>query len=271
MKNRFVRKLLVLASCAVLIFSFAACDSKNAADPAADSSGTQQGDVNQAESSLAALEGTYVNLFDAFSEEKYNDMWADALLKYCNVSSDKANAVKEAFLSVYKTDVYGLEAEKLANEDPNYFAFNCAMTQGVAELTIDGNTITGVDKDGNEVFSNEYTFYKSMKHDYGKMNDVYGAGLTEEDWPCFDIYVSDGPDDEFKYFAFADDTPEETFHIEFRYGDDPEALCRYFDGKYGYWMASGIFKNCDDEMMKNCINLFVEENGDSVKGIAEAM
>ena len=269
MKNKLVGKLLVLAASAVMVFSFAACDSKNSADQADNTAQTEE--AAEAEPNLDALEGTYSNLFYAFSEEKYNDLWADALLKYCDVAADKQAAVKDAFLGMFKTDVYGEEAEKLAAEDPNYYLFNCAMTQGVVELKIDGNTISGVDKDGKELFSHEYTFYKTMKQDLGRMGEAYADQLSEEDWPIFDIYVCEDANDEFKYFAFAGDTPAETFHIEFRYGDDADALCKLVEGKYGYWMASGIYKDCDEEMMKNCINLFVSENAENVKAIAESM
>ena len=34
-------------------------------------------------------------------------------------------------------------------------------------------------------------------------------------------------------------------------------------------MVSATYKDCDDEMMENCIDLFVEENTDSIKAIAE--
>lgn len=74
MKNKLVGKLLVLAASAVMVFSFAACDSKN--DASADNTNQTENAV-QAEPNLDALEGTFVNLFDAFSEEKYNDLWAE--------------------------------------------------------------------------------------------------------------------------------------------------------------------------------------------------
>ena len=37
------------------------------------------------------------------------------------------------------------------------------------------------------------------------------------------------------------------------------------------WMCSATYKDCDDETMKNCIDLFVEENADSVKALTETV
>ena len=217
---------------------------------------------------LADFEGTYTNLFPAFREEKYDAVWEEKLAEYCEVAAEDVPAVKDAFLSVYEADFHGEEAQKKFEEDPSYFLFDCKMANGVEYMTFDGDTISGTDAEGNEVFSHTYEYFDAMKQDYGPMTEVYMDGVPEEYWPLFYIYVSDGPDDEFKYFAFAGDTPAETYHMEFRYGSDPEALCEYFAGPYGFWMASTIYRDCDDEMMENCIDLFVSENADSIKGIA---
>ena len=57
-----------------------------------------------------------------------------------------------------------------------------------------------------------------------------------------------------------DDTPGTTYHIEFRYGSDLDALKGYVTGKYAYWLAAGIPTDADDTLIKNCIDLFVSEN-----------
>ena len=220
---------------------------------------------------LEDFQGTYTNLFPAFREEKYDAVWQEKLAEHCGVPAEDADAVKDAFLSVYEADMYGEEAQKRFEEDPSYFMFNCYMADGVEYMTFEGNTISGVDAEGNEVFKYNYEFYDAIVKDFGPMAEVYLAGVPEEYWPVFWIYVSDGPEDEFKYFAFADDTPAETYHMEFRYGSDPEALCEYFSGPYGFWMASIIYKDCDDETMENCIDLFVSENADSIVGIAASL
>ena len=60
--------------------------------------------------------------------------------------------------------------------------------------------------------------------------------------------------------SLAPDTSAETYHIEFRYGSDAEALSQYDAGEYAYWLASGISTDCDQTMIDNCIELFCTEN-----------
>ena len=65
---------------------------------------------------------------------------------------------------------------------------------------------------------------------------------------------------QFTYFFLLPDTPDTTYHTEFRYGSDPEALMLYNDGPYAYWLAAGILANRDEQMVKDVIQLFCEEN-----------
>ena len=51
-----------------------------------------------------------------------------------------------------------------------------------------------------------------------------------------------------------------TYHIEFRYGSDADALEKYDAGDYAYWLASGISTEYDEKMVDDCIQLFCEEN-----------
>ena len=67
-------------------------------------------------------------------------------------------------------------------------------------------------------------------------------------------YESDDADSgEFTYFCMAPDTNTTTYHIEFRYGSDLDALGQYDAGDYAYWLASGISTDCDQAMIENCI------------------
>ena len=223
-----------------------------------------------ADAMLSEIQGTYTALFPAFRDDKYDAVWEEKLAEYAGVDAEDAETVKDAFLSMYESGIRGEEAEKKAEEDPSWFMFDCSFSGGVEYMTVEGNTITGTDADGSEIFSNTYEYYDSLKTNYDPMTEMYMTGVSEEDWPRLHIFESDGADDEFKYFAFADDTPAETYHLEFRYGSDPEDLCKYFTGPYGYWMVSATYKDCGDEMMENCIDLFVEENADSIKAIAGA-
>ena len=65
---------------------------------------------------------------------------------------------------------------------------------------------------------------------------------------------------EFRYFYMMPDTPATTYHLEFRYGSDIDALSQYNEGPYAYWLAAGFPVDADEEMVKNVITLFCEEN-----------
>ena len=56
------------------------------------------------------------------------------------------------------------------------------------------------------------------------------------------------------------DTPATTYHLDFRYGSDADALAQYNEGPYAYWLAAGFPVDADEEMGKNVITLFCEEN-----------
>ena len=149
----------------------------------------------------------------------------------------------EKLSSMVTSDVYGEDAvEAYANGGEAYF---CGFTNSLATLTFDGetSTISGTDKDGNELFSHTYH--------YIGMEPVHGLYEFESD---------DADSGEFTYFFLAPDTSAETYHIEFRYGSDAEALSQYDAGEYAYWVASGISTDCDQTMIDNCIELFCTEN-----------
>ena len=106
-----------------------------------------------------------------------------------------------------------------------------------------GHTISGLDAQGNEVFS--HTYHK----------------LDEENENGFLFYQSDDADSgDFTYFAFSLDTMETTYHLEFRYAEDLSDLQSWFEGNYAYWNAAAIAVDYDQETMKNVIELFVTEN-----------
>ena len=77
-----------------------------------------------------------------------------------------------------------------------------------------------------------------------------------------DVYRSTDEAGEFNYFLLREDTMEETYHIEFRYGRDLEELQGYLAGPYAYWLAAGIDENADEETVRKVIALFCLENMD---------
>ena len=90
------------------------------------------------------------------------------------------------------------------------------------------------------------------------MDGVY-ADQTYENW--FHVFKTEDEDAGiFTYFVFTGDVPAETFHIEYRFGENKDALGLFIEGEYAYWMPSGILADYDEDMIKSCIKLFVDEN-----------
>lgn len=138
---------------------------------------------------------------------------------------------------------YGPEASEKYAADPESMAFNCYFRGGVDRFVMDGHTISGLDAQGNEVFS--HTYHK----------------LDEENENGFLFYQSDDADSgDFTYFAFSPDTMETTYHLEFRYAEDLSDLQSWFEGNYAYWNAAAIAENYDMATMQNVIALFAAEN-----------
>ena len=82
----------------------------------------------------------------------------------------------------------------------------------------------------------------------------------EEVRGLYEFKSDDADSGEFTYFCIAPDTNDTTYHIELRYGSDLEALGKYDEGDYAYWLGSGISTDYDQTMVENCIELFCKEN-----------
>lgn len=190
---------------------------------------------------MSDLTGSYQELWPVILADDYTQTWLDDCAAL--VGEENAQAACDKLSSMVTGDVYGEDAVKAyANGGGAYF---CGFTQGLTTLTFDGasSTISGTDKDGNELFSHTYH--------YIGMEPVRGLYEFESD---------DADSGEFTYFFLAPDTSAETYHIEFRYGSDAEALGQYDAGDYAYWLASGIATDCDETMIHDCIELFCNEN-----------
>ena len=141
-------------------------------------------------------------------------------------------------------EIYGPEAVEAYAADPESMRFDCYFTEGVSRFVFDGNTVTGLDEAGNEVFSHSYTYVQELP----------------EAISCYAYKTDDADAGEFTYICLSPDTPATTWHIEFRYGDDLEALGQMYEGKYAFWQAAGMLEDADEEMIDNCIELFCTEN-----------
>ena len=205
----------------------------------------EEGTDKAAEVLLNNLQGSYQGLFETICQDEYYDIWRNYAASV--VGESNADATVELLQSSVTYTLYGEEAvEYYANNPDASPMFDCYLQEDLATYTIDGNTITGYDASGAQLFSHEYS--------YVEYND--GGGMI----PMY-IYKTDDADaGEFTYFAFASDSPLTTYHSEFRYGSSLDELTTWFDGSYAYWMAAGITLNPSDAMIDNVIRLFVIEN-----------
>ena len=190
---------------------------------------------------LKDLTGSYQELWPVILADEHTQTWLDDCTAL--VGEDNAQGAYEKLSSMVTGEVYGEDAVKAyANGGGAYF---CGFTNDLVTLTVDGesSTISGTDKDDKELLRHTYH--------YIGMESVRGLYEFESD---------DADSGEFTYFYFAPDTSAETYHIEFRYGSDADALGQYDAGDYAYWLASGISTDCDAAMIDNCIQLFCTEN-----------
>ena len=151
----------------------------------------------------------------------------------------------------YMGRLKGEEAVKAYADHPDNMIFDCYLENGLAKLTVNGNVISGVDTDGNELF----------RHTYSYLEDIPVSFFGQEMGVSLHVYKSDDEDAGlFTYFAFSDDNLADTQHIEFRYGEHLENMGNYSEGEYAYWLASGIQDGYRDKLIQTCIKLFVDEN-----------
>ena len=188
---------------------------------------------------LSGISGTYQELFPVLCRDEYRQFWLDDCAAI--VGAEDAEVTADMLIGSVTGTLTGEEAVE-AYQDGNG-VFCCTFLQDVDRFTFDGSTFSGTDADGNELFRHEYRF----------------AGMDE----TTGMYVFESVDTdsgEFRYFCLAPDTPAETYHVEFRYGSDLDALGSFDAGTYAYWMAAGIPVDCDQAMVENCIALFCTEN-----------
>ncbi len=244
----FALSVSLLAGCGSAASSAPASSASEAAQSTASSAvseaaSTETADENEAAAAqlMKDLTGGYQELWPVILADEYKQTWLDDCTAL--VGEDNAEGAFEKLSSMVTGDVYGEDAVKAyANGGGAYF---CGFTNDLVTLTVDGetSTISGTDKDGKELFSHTYH--------YIGMEPVRGLYEFESD---------DADSGEFTYFYFAPDTSAETYHIEFRYGSDADALGKYDEGQYAYWLGSGIATDCDQTMIDNCIELFCTEN-----------
>lgn len=208
-----------------------------------------------AEALLQDVKGTYDELFDVITAPEYDQLWLDNCIDV--LGEEMAPDAAEMLKTVCNGDLYGQEAIDAYGDGSDGMQFDCGFINGVSQIVFDGNTISGLDENGEELFSHEYSFSREASLMEGMM-DGYLYETADEDAG------------EFKYFFLLPDTPETTYHIEFRYGSNADDLELYNEGPYAYWLAAGILADRDEQMITDVINLFCSENLSEMEEEADA-
>lgn len=201
---------------------------------------------------------TYIGLFEpCIFKEKYDQLWHDYTAAIVGASG--ADATVENYLKfAIGGNLYGQEAIDAVNVS-GQMQFCCELINGADTITFNGDRITVKDSDGTVLSDHTYTYLGTAT--------VGSAPMSFQG----DLYMADKDAGEFTYFLMRDDTPDETYHIEFRYGSDLGQLKGYLTGDYAYWLAAGIPQDADQTMIENVIALFCLENMDYSQRSAESL
>lgn len=220
--------------------------------------GNQTNASEQLEGIFPAIAGgegtTYQSLFEVILDEQYDAYWNEKCASI--VGEEAAEASAEALKSYISCDIYGQEAIDTYAQSGE-MGFDCWYINDAKTFEFEGNQITTTLTDGTSS-THTYEYLGVYKIGEGETME-YGGQTIDPSFEC-DVYKSTDDAGEFTYFFLRDDTMEETYHIEFRYGSDLEQLQGYFVGNYAYWLSAGIDTEADEEMIHNVIDLFVTEN-----------
>lgn len=215
------------------------------------------------ESAFAGIAGpsnrrTYKGLFNpTILKSDYDSIW----LKYITplMGSEKAEETAKMLKSSISAPTYG---KNLSEEQKKSGHFNCELHPEDTLLTFavdDGKYTLSV---GTNTYSYEYLGISYMgKND--DWNSLFPGMIPEGESFSYECAVYKAKEEdagEYKYLLLLPDTPEETYHIEFRYGSNINDLQTALNGEYAFWLAAGIPSDADSTMIENVIKLFVEEN-----------
>ena len=198
---------------------------------------------------------TYVSLFDTIVTEEWNPLWQDYIGAV--MGEDTAPAMAAALQGAVTSNLHGEEA--IAAFADGGYAFDCHFINGAQSLTFKDNTVTILKTDGTQE-THTYEYLGKFNIGEGETMMYQGAEISMA-FPV-DLYRSTDEAGEFNYFMMREDTMDTTWHLEFRYGSDLNALQGYMVGPYAYWLAAGIDEKADAETIEKVIALFCLENMD---------
>lgn len=169
--------------------------------------------------SFASIELYGTSACKKVQDEKYQQIWIDDCTEL--VGEENAEAAYDKLASMVSGTIYGEEAVEAYKDGDG--VYDCSFKECVNKLEFDGSdsVIKGYDSEGKEIFSHTYH--------YVGIEEVRGL---------YEFKSDDADSGEFTYFCIAPDTNDTTYHIELRYGSDLEALGKYDEGDYAYWLGS---------------------------------
>ncbi len=143
------KRIAAIVLCVFCLLAIAGCSqSKPDAQTAQPTAAQETGDY------LTTISGTYEELFPQLAKAEYRDLWIDATTPL--VGAENAETATDTLLAMCMAEPYGPEASEKYAADPESMAFNCYFRGGVDRFVMDGHTISGLDAQGNEVFSHTY-------------------------------------------------------------------------------------------------------------------
>lgn len=211
---------------------------------------TQVEETVTGENFLVQVIGEYQPLFeDATLNPAYDHYWHDYAAAV--VGSSAADDTVAYVKSSIGAQGYGDQAVP-----PNFF---CGFVGDVATITFggdDGKTVTYAKADGNSA-TYTYAFLKET----AATGNYNGYDMS---MPGYLYQAQEADAGEFQYLLMFPDTPDTTFHLEFRYGDTEENVVSLLKGPYAYWVgpaiASSALQEENEDTLQKVISLFVVEN-----------
>ena len=144
------KKFAAFALCLICLLSAVGCGQ---AKPDTQTSPTADQSA-MADDYLTTISDTYVELFPELSKPAYRTIWIDATTPL--VGAENAEATTDMLLGMCMAEPYGSKAAEKYAADPDSMAFNCYFLGGIDKFVMDGHTITGLDEQGQQVFSHTY-------------------------------------------------------------------------------------------------------------------
>ncbi len=209
----------------------------------------QAEDTTTSDSFLSRVIGSYQPLFEgATFNPEYDHYWHDYTAAVTGASA--ADGIVAYMKSSVGSQTYGDQAVPPA--------FFCGFTEDVATIEFggeDGKTVTYTKADGSR---------QTFTYAFEKESAASGVYEGQEMAMAGYLYKAQEEAGVFQYLLMFQDTPDTTFHLEFRYADTEENVTALLEGPYAYWVASAISTAAlgeeNESTLQSVISLFVVEN-----------